>query len=95
MKKILLKDGLKLWKRLVLEIKPDLILMSLKRESLQLLTIDFVNRIVTKKGKTSPKRKQLEYVIDHYILNLGEFKTNLIWGSAQNTPLQPFQIKMI
>lgn len=94
-KKILLKDGLKLWKRLVLEIKPDLILMSLKRESLQLLPIDFVNRIVTKKGKISPKRKQLEYVIDHYILNLGEFKTNLIWGSAQNTPLQPFPNKKV
>ena len=94
-KNILFKDGFELWKKLVLEIKPDLILMSLKTETLQLLPIDFVKRIVTKKGKPYPKRKQLEYVIDHYKLNLGEFKTNLIWGSAQNTPLQPFPNKRV
>ena len=27
-------------------------------------------------------------------LNLDGFKTNVIWGSAQNTPLQPFPNKI-
>ena len=79
-----------LWKKLVLEIKPDIIVMSLKKSYLELLPLDFIKRIITKKSKSSPNRKQLEYVIDHFRLNLDGFKTNVIWGSAQNTPFQPF-----
>ena len=92
-KKILFSEGFKLWKKLILEIKPDLILMSLKKSHLELLPLDFVKRIETIKGKSSPNRKQLEYVIDHFRLNLDGFNTNVIWGSAQNTPLQPFRNK--
>lgn len=92
-KRKLSNEGFEIWKKLVIELKPDLILMSLKKESLKLLPIDFIKRIKTKKGKLPKNRKQLEFTIDHYKLNLGEFNTNLIWGSAQNTPLQPFSNK--
>ena len=76
--------------KLVLEIKPDLIVMSLKKSYLELLPLDFIKRIITKKSKSSPKRKQLSYVIDLFRLNLDGFKTNLIWGSAQNRTLVRF-----
>ena len=89
-KNVLSKDGYELWKKLILEIKPDLILMSLKKSNLELLPLDFIKTIHNKKGRLSPNRKQPEYLIEHYRLNLNGFKTNVIWGSAQNTPLQPF-----
>ena len=89
-KEILFTKGFELWKKLVLEIKPDLIVMSLKKSYLELLPLDFIKRIITKKGKSTPNRKQLEYVVDHFRLNLDGFETNVIWGSAQNTPFQPF-----
>ena len=92
-KNILSKDGFTLWKKLILEIKPDLILMSLKKANLELLPLVFVKRIKSKSAKKSTNRKQLVYAIEHYELNLDGFKTNVIWGSAQNTPLQPFKNK--
>ena len=92
-KEILSSEGFELWKKLILEIKPDLIVMSLKKSYLELLPLDFIKRIITKKGKSKPNRKQPEYVIDHFRLNLDGFETNVIWGSAQNTPLQPFANK--
>ena len=89
-KEILSSEGFELWKKLVLEIKPDLIVMSLDKSYLELLPLDFIKRIITKKSISTPNRKQLEYVIDHFRLNLDGFETNVIWGSAQNTPFQPF-----
>ena len=93
-KNILFKSGYELWKRLVIELKPDLILMSLKKDYLRLLPIEFVKQLKSKKSKQSTNRKQLEYTLDHYKLSFGEFQTNLIWGSAQNTPFQPFPNKI-
>ena len=93
-KNILFKSGYELWKSLVIELKPDLILMSLKKDYLKLLPIEFVKQLKSKKSKQSTTRKQLEYTLDHYKLSFGEFQTNLIWGSAQNTPFQPFPNKI-
>ena len=64
--------------------------MSLEKSYLELLPLDFIKRIITKKSISTPNRKQLEYVVDHFRLNLDGFGTNVIWGSAQNTPFQPF-----
>ena len=91
--KELFKDGFELWKKLVLEIKPDLILMSLKKENLKLLPINFIKKIKSKRSNSSVGREQMEYVVEHYRLNLDGFETDLIWGSAQNTPFQPFMDK--
>ncbi len=65
----------------------------IKKSNLELLPLDFIKTIHTKKGRLSPNRKQPEYLIEHYRLNLDGFKTNVIWCSAQNTPLQPFPIR--
>jgi len=92
-KTVLFKDGFEIWKQLILELKPDLILMSLKKAHLESLPLDFVKRVFTKTGKQTANRKKMEYVIDHYKLNLDGFVTNMIWGSAQNTPFQPFKSK--
>jgi hypothetical protein len=54
---------------------------------------DLIQRIITKKSKSKPNRKQLEYVIDHFRLSLNGFKTNVMWGSAQKTLLHPFANK--
>ena len=89
----LFKEGFELWKKLVLEIKPDLILMSLKKENLKLLPLNFIKKIKSKPSSQSVGRKQMEYVVEHYRLNLDGFQTDLIWGSAQNTPFQPFRDK--
>ena len=88
-KELLQTEGFKLWKDLILEIKPDLILISVKKEYLNKLPIEFIYTI---KSKFSSSKK-IEYKLNHYKLKLGDFKTNLIWGSAQNTPLQPFKNK--
>jgi hypothetical protein len=86
-------DGFNLWKSLLIGVKPDLILISLKKEYLDLLPLNFVQTLYVKHGKESTGRKQMKYTIEHYKIRLGDFETNLVWGSAQNTPLQPFSDK--
>tara|TARA_B100001287_G_scaffold235392_1_gene207524 strand:- start:10838 stop:11668 length:831 start_codon:yes stop_codon:yes gene_type:complete len=86
---LLIKKGFELWKDLILEIKPDLILISVKKEYLKKLPIEFISTV---KSKFSSSKK-IEYKLNHYKLKLGDFRTNLIWGNAQNTPLQPFKNK--
>ena len=81
--------GFEIWKELVLEIKPDLILISIKKSYLNQLPIKFINTIESKYSKS----KRIEYQLNHYKLSFGDFSTNLVWGSAQNTPLQPFKDK--
>lgn len=81
--------GFEMWKELVLEIKPDLILISIKKDYLNQLPIRFIRTIESKFSRS----KRIEYQLNHYKLRFGDFSTNLVWGSAQNTPLQPFKDK--
>jgi len=81
--------GIELWKELVIELKPDLILTSFKKEYLDNIPVKYVCTIQSKYSKS----KKIEYQLNHYELKIDDFKTNLIWGSAQNTPLQPFKNK--
>ncbi|MBE51098.1 MAG: hypothetical protein CMP51_05350 [Flavobacteriales bacterium] len=79
-----------MWKELVLEIKPDLILISIREAYLNQLPIDHVQTI---ESKPSVKNSNRVYKIKHYKLKFKNFITDLVWGSAQNTPLQPFKEK--
>lgn len=88
-KELLKTEGFKLWKDLVKELKPDLVLISTKRDYLNELPVRFIKTVNSKFSKT----KKIEYQINHYRIKLKNFETNLIWGSAQNTPLQPFKNK--
>lgn len=88
-KTLLRNHGYNLWKELVFELKPDLILTSFKKEYLNLLSLKYINTILSKWDKS----KKNKYELIHYELKIFDFKTNLIWGSAQNTPLQPFKNK--
>ncbi len=86
-KKSIFEEGFNLWKSLIYYLKPDLILVSLSKEYLKLFDLNFINHIENKVGKKS------NYYIDHYEIKIFDYKTNLIWGSAQNTPFQPFKNK--
>lgn len=86
---MLSSKGFEIWKDLVLEIKPDLILLSISKDYLNQLPVRFVRTIESKFSRS----KKIEYQINHFILNFGNYSTNLIWGNAQNTPLQPFKEK--
>ena len=86
---MLSSKGFEIWKDLVLEIKPDLILLSISKDYLNQLPVRFVRTIESKFSRS----KKIEYQINHFILNFGNYSTNLIWGNAQNTPLQPFKDK--
>ena len=88
-KDLLRSNGFEMWKELVLEIKPNLILISIKKDYLDQLPIRWINTIESKFSKS----KRIEYQLNHYKLIFGDFSTNLVWGSAQNTPLQPFKDK--
>ena len=92
-KSLLIQDGLKLWKELMTIIAPDVVLISLKKEYLNLLPLRFVATIYTKPVKNNSRRKQSMYSLEHYLLEIDGKMINLIWGSAQNTPLQPFTDK--
>ena len=85
-KNLISEDGFNLWKKLIYFLKPDLILVSLSRKYLKLFDLNYINNIKTV-GKKS------NYCIDHYEIKIFDYKTNLIWGSAQNTPFQPFKNK--
>ena len=80
----LIETGFPLWKRLINEIKPNLIIMSMAKEHIYRLN---------PKSKRSIYVKDDKYTVDFYSINLDGFKTNLIWGSAQNRPFQPFKNK--
>tara|TARA_B000000557_G_scaffold16457_1_gene12660 strand:+ start:312 stop:1079 length:768 start_codon:yes stop_codon:yes gene_type:complete len=80
----LIETGFPLWKRLINEIKPNLIIMSMAKKHIYRLNPKFIKSIYVKNDR---------YAVEFYSINLDGFKTNLIWGSAQDTPFQPFSNK--
>jgi len=93
-KEMLFEKGFVLWKQLVVELQPNLIVMSLKKQYIQ----DYLNPIPIKvlkrfKSNTNGKRSPITFELILYSIELEGFKTLLLWGSAQHTPLQPFANK--
>jgi len=87
-KNLLLKNGHKLWSNLIKELKPDLIIMSLKKAYLRILELEYVGTIEKKVAKNG-----ILYSVEHFKLNVDGLITNLIWGSSQITPFMPFSNK--
>ena len=87
------EKGFELWKSLVFELQPNLILMSLKKRHINLLNPTLIQVLETFKSKTTGNRNPITYELILYSITIKGFKTMLLWGSAQNTPLQPFANK--
>ena len=82
-KKELTKHGIVIWKKLIKELKPNLILISLAKEYLQLLEIEFLDEIYYK-----PENDTLK--VELYKVNVDGFSTHLVWGSSLVHPFQAF-----
>ena len=80
----LIQHGYPLWKKLIKELKPNLILMSIAKKEIERLSPQFIDTIF---------KKNDSYKINLYNTNIDGFETKLVWGSAQNTPFQPFKNK--
>jgi len=79
------RDGFELWKALICELKPDLIILSTRRSYLQLLSPKYIKTIhsinTTKEGK--PRRP---FNLDLFEVSINNFKTSLIYGEPKNLP---------
>lgn len=85
--KALFKEGFKLWKELVLELKPDLVVISVAKKYLSYLDLEKIDKPIyslTNKLDGTPRSKP--YDLELYELSIGDFKTNLVYGDAANTP---------
>ena len=82
-KEELTKYGFVIWKKLIKELKPNLILISLAKEYLQLLEIEFLEEIYYKPENST-------YKVELYKVNVDGFSTHLVWGSSLVHPFQAF-----
>ena len=89
--------GFVLWKKLIIELKPNLIILSVKKayiESIYSSPIFNFKKVDYPIDPVYSKNNRFRYEIIHYQGSIDTFKTNLLWGSAQNTPFQPFKNKI-
>jgi len=78
-------NGFKLWKKLVKEIKPNLIILSTRKRYLELLEPTFVETLhVIEKTKEGNPRKPFK--LDLYNVTIDGFKTSIVYGEPKNLP---------
>ena len=90
-------NGFDLWKKLILELKPHLIILSVKKAYLESINSSPIYNFKKINNPIDPiysSNNTYKYEIIHYQGSIDTFKTNLLWGSAQNTPFQPFKNKI-
>lgn len=90
---LLLEEGFHIWKKLIGEIKPNIIVMSTSKKYLDQLNPTFIKRLEYKESNTSEGRAATKYTVEYYEVEIDGFKTNLVWGSSQNKPFMPFSNK--
>jgi len=90
---LLLKEGFHIWKKLIGEIKPNIIVMSTSKEYLKQLNPTFIKRLEYKESNASEGRAVRKYTVEYYEVEIDGFKTNLVWGSSQHKPFMPFSNK--
>ncbi len=85
-KSLLIKDGFEFWKRLMVEIKPQLIILSVAiayLEPLHLLSKEIIySTNYTKEGNLRTK----PYNLERYRVKIDDFETNLVFGKAAHRP---------
>lgn len=90
---LLLEEGFHIWKKLIGEIKPNIIVMSTSKKYLEQLNPTFIKRLEYKESNASEGRAATKYTVEYYEVEIDGFKTNLVWGSSQNKPFMPFSDK--
>jgi hypothetical protein len=90
---LLLEEGFHIWKKLIGEIKPNIIVMSTRKKYLEQLNPTFIKRLEYKESNASEGRTATKYTVEYYEVEIDGFKTNLVWGSSQNEPFMPFSNK--
>lgn len=79
------RNGFQLWKSLICELKPHLIILSTRRSYLQLLFPKYIETIhtidTTKEGR--PRRP---FNLDLFEVSINGFQTNLVYGEPKNLP---------
>ena len=89
--------GFDLWKNLITELKPNLIIVSVKNaylDSIESSPIFGFKKVGDPIKPIYSKNNTYKYEIIHYKGEINGFNTSLLWGSAQNTPFQPFKSKI-
>ena len=90
-------NGFDLWKKLIVELKPNLIIVSVKKayiDSIEPSPLFGFKKVGDPINPIYSKNNTYKYEIIHYKGDINGFNTNLLWGSAQNTPFQPFKNKI-
>ena len=83
---ILFKEGFRLWKELVLNLKPDLVVISIARKYLGYLKLNKILNIYSLKSTKDGKLRSKPYDLELFDLKIGNFKTKLVYGNAANMP---------
>ncbi|MCY4161112.1 MAG: hypothetical protein OXE77_04515 [Flavobacteriaceae bacterium] len=86
-KSLLTKDGFEFWKRLMVEIKPDLIVLSVAKfylDQLNLFSKEIIHSVYHTKEANLRKKP---YNLEKYRVQIDNFETNLVFGKAANKPL--------
>lgn len=83
---IIFKEGFKLWKELILELKPDLVVISIARKYLGRLKLNKISNVYSLKNTKDGKLRSKPYDLELFDLEIGSFKTKLVYGNAANMP---------
>lgn len=78
-------EGVELWKRLVIEIKPNLIIISTKYKLIEYLN-PLNKEILYTILKTKEGKDRRPFNLELYDVSINGFKTKLIYGEPKNTP---------
>ena len=79
------KNGFNLWKRLVLEIKPNLIILSTRKSYLESLNPKFKQTLHTI-NKTKDGKPRRPFNLEHYETNILGLDVTLVYGVPKNLP---------
>lgn len=78
-------EGIELWKRLVIEIKPNLVIISTKYKLIEYLNPENKEILYTI-SKTKEGKDRRQFNLELYDVSINGFKTKLIYGEPKNTP---------
>ncbi|MCX2718921.1 hypothetical protein [Lentiprolixibacter aurantiacus] len=83
----LFNKGFKLWKEIVLELKPNLIVFSIPKRYVHLLNSKKVETLHTITHKKDGTLRTKPYDLELYEVEIHGFNTYLVYGESKNTPM--------
>ena len=83
----LFEIGFKIWKKLISEIKPNLIILSIPKEYVYRLNSKKLETIYTIRHTKEGKLRKKPFELELYSVEINGFNTLLVYGESKNTPL--------